>query len=728
VSVYDLVVGDEIYSYFEGERIVAKVKSTYIDSRVEARELVTLTTVSGNTLTLTADEPVYVPTAANFVLARELTSGRRVQTTGGEEPIIKIDSVVRQEVIYTINTDHESHNYFANGILVHNYDQGSYYKQGSYGCFAGDTLIATPNGDVSISELAVGDEIYSSLEGERIVTRLSNLLVQDGVTESANDFDRFPLFEVLFTDGSTLSVTGNHPLYSETKGGWLAVELFSVGDKVAAPDGTKEIASIERTADMPVVYNLETDHKSQNYYADGILAHTGLESRDGTVHSALVATPQGDVSVYDLAVGDEIYSYYEGERIVTRVQGTSIDSRVDARDLYTLTLAGGGAIVLTAGEPVYVPATDEYVDAEKVTIGIKVLTTRGPETVLAIERDTHQEVVYTITTDHESHNYFANGVLVHNYDQGSYYSQGSYYKQAAYYSQAAYAMPDLTPLPLSDFTVSDNTPTVGQTITLGAIVKNTGTANSVSFNNRFEITPNQTWDGYGINGDDARYTGLIPGLNVGANRAVSVNWTPTSPGTFYVRIRVDNEENVVESSEINNRTSYVAVTVSPAPPKPNVTIQVCDLGGGNCVSNGSTKAITTGNEVEVRWNATNATSCNAVSGAGYSTGGTVSGTDTTITEPAEGTNDTYRVTCQNGSQSTTESVTVVTNPSLSPNLVPVSGSIVLNGGTLAEGSNVSFRARHRWYRIIPQQLHIQVGHKWGMDAISRKCTICDVSS
>ncbi len=92
------------------------------------------------------------------------------------------------------------------------------------------------------------------------------------------------------------------------------------------------------------------------------------------------------------------------------------------------------------------------------------------------------------------------------------------------------------------------------------------------------------------------------------------------------------------------------------------TMMVCDVGGGNCVSHGGTKTIDEGDQVEVRWNDTNAQSCTKVSGPADLNVASTNGVDATVAEPGPGNATTITIRCTNGSGSNEGTVIVATNP------------------------------------------------------------------
>ena len=143
-------------------------------------------------------------------------------------------------------------------------------------CVTGDTRIQTPQGPRPIEELEAGDSIYSVDEytGERVIAQIKRMFIHDGVSDPLPDYDTSPLLHVAFDDGSDLRITANHPAFSADEGQWKPLSLFRVGETMFNEAREKKmIVSITELEDEPVVYNLETNHKTHNYFADGTLIH-----------------------------------------------------------------------------------------------------------------------------------------------------------------------------------------------------------------------------------------------------------------------------------------------------------------------------------------------------------------------------------------------------------------------------------------------------------------------
>ena len=141
-------------------------------------------------------------------------------------------------------------------------DTGGGGGGGSGTCFLAGTLVATPNGPRAIETLRVGDPIVSmeTERGERVIARVAR--VYHHPAEAIRGYLVINAF---------LRVTSDHPLYSSA--GWKPAGDLTIGEPLRAWDGWLFVTSIERV-DTPVpTYNLETDHATHNYFADGVLVH-----------------------------------------------------------------------------------------------------------------------------------------------------------------------------------------------------------------------------------------------------------------------------------------------------------------------------------------------------------------------------------------------------------------------------------------------------------------------
>ena len=130
-----------------------------------------------------------------------------------------------------------------------------------------------------------------------------------------------------------------------------------------------------------------------------------------------IATPSGEKAIESIAVGEAVYSWdAEAKEVV--VGAVTRTKRRAGKRVGTLTFEDGRTVDVTGNHPFYVVRTGEWVEAARLEPGTVVLELRNgavAETRLVAKTEFAREaVVYdlTVTTHHD---YFAAGVLVHNY-------------------------------------------------------------------------------------------------------------------------------------------------------------------------------------------------------------------------------------------------------------------------------------------------------------------------
>jgi hypothetical protein len=134
-----------------------------------------------------------------------------------------------------------------------------------------------------------------------------------------------------------------------------------------------------------------------------------------------IATPRGPRPIEDLAIGDAVFSYDTTRAAI--VERPVIDVlRKRSREIFSVR-AGELAIAgVTAEHPFWDVRSSRWVKAEELTLGHQLLGWLGQGSTKAIpvselrrERTYADVDVFNITVGGgEEHNYFAEGLLVHN--------------------------------------------------------------------------------------------------------------------------------------------------------------------------------------------------------------------------------------------------------------------------------------------------------------------------
>jgi hypothetical protein len=142
---------------------------------------------------------------------------------------------------------------------------GDYNERVNYGwtenvmCFLSGTKVDIVDGDVSIEDLQIGDEVKTyDLKNRKHK--------KSKVTETyKHNVDGYLIINDI------IKTTYYHPFYSE--GEWIKAGELSIGDKILHVDGAEhKVSSIETFDDNVDVYNIEVDG-THNYFAEGYLVH-----------------------------------------------------------------------------------------------------------------------------------------------------------------------------------------------------------------------------------------------------------------------------------------------------------------------------------------------------------------------------------------------------------------------------------------------------------------------
>ncbi|HVK67144.1 MAG TPA: Hint domain-containing protein [Polyangium sp.] len=126
-----------------------------------------------------------------------------------------------------------------------------------------------------------------------------------------------------------------------------------------------------------------------------------------------VTTPRGEVAIERLRPGDAVIGY-DVENSARRVLQVRRLAEREERPVATFRLSNGEELRVTAEHPIFVVGRG-YVHARALEIGDVLLGADGAPVTLDAHTDFgHRATVYDLSVD-GLHNYFAGGVLVHNY-------------------------------------------------------------------------------------------------------------------------------------------------------------------------------------------------------------------------------------------------------------------------------------------------------------------------
>lgn len=274
----------------------------------------------------------------------------------------------------------------------------------AHNCFPAGTKITMADGSVkNIEDVKAGDKLLTINENtlEQSEGRVGDVLVKK---------DRL-LFEFKLEDGGVIKSTSHHRYFVKGKS-WLTAQDIQVGDVLVRSNGDDvKVESIEQHEGEFEVFHIIDVKDNHTYYAEDILVHNYKRC---FIAGTEITLANGDVkNIEDVAVGEEVLTYNEDKKeteagVVGDLKKHEVDSVI------RLTLDNVNVIVTTEEHPFYV------VDAGWVKAGdlqpLDVcLREDGKESLISsVEVLEEKHEVFNLLSVSGNHNFFANGILVHN--------------------------------------------------------------------------------------------------------------------------------------------------------------------------------------------------------------------------------------------------------------------------------------------------------------------------
>lgn len=310
-------------------------------------------------------------------------------------------------------------------------------------CFLAGTRVSSPQGDIMIELLQVGDSVYAidPETGERFEASVSGIWKK----EEAGYLD------VRTDDGSAVLSTASHPFYDVRSGDFLELGRFETGDILmqSGEHGAYPVRIIQMDVyrQSVTVYHLTVDHSLHTFSANGFIVHnktptvtpspqvTFTPTPHPTITSTFTSTPSitptmwcflkgtrvlsplGEIPIERLSVGDQVYAVnpINGERFEASVTEMWIKQENGFLDISS---EDGNDVRVTRSHPFYDIGTGEFLEIGQFDVGDKLVRSESDRVVpVEITRiDQHSDIVtvYHLTVDHPLHTFIADGYIVHN--------------------------------------------------------------------------------------------------------------------------------------------------------------------------------------------------------------------------------------------------------------------------------------------------------------------------
>jgi intein/homing endonuclease len=351
----------------------------------------------------------------------DATKHKLINLTGG---LINISSSVIEILdgeykTYIVDMESTDTYFLSNGELS--------VKIVTHNCFPSGTKITLSDGtQKNIEDLTLNDKLltYNELTGEKSEGAIGNIVKKK----------EHLLIRHKTNDGNEVKSTALHKFYVKGKG-WIAAQDIVLDDILLNKDGNETIVVEKETIVGEVeVYHIMDVKDNHTYYAENLLVHN-LKYGGGGGGSCFVAgtkVTMGDGSeknIEDVIEGDVVVSFNEStlQNEVKNVIGLKTPIH---NDLVKYEFANQTSITSTFDHPFYVNdlelasytpfLTNKRYELNKEVRQIKAsdmvyLSNGVSRTAIKdiIELDEKDTQTYIITVE-DNHNFYANGILVHN--------------------------------------------------------------------------------------------------------------------------------------------------------------------------------------------------------------------------------------------------------------------------------------------------------------------------
>jgi len=306
-----------------------------------------------------------------------------------------------------------------NGLITHNAP-----------CFVAGTKITLLGGEYkNVEDVNVNDVVlsYNFTDGKvepQTVKGIGSKEVKETVLYT-------------FEDNTSLQCTLDHPLYSKEHG-WvskspdytlgkygLTTTETEVGFKIQKQDGSEvSVTSVELIKEPTIVYNVTVVEQNHNFFANEFLVH----NRACFVSGTKIELENGEhKSIEDIKVGDSVLTLNEDTQELEGKMVYEVLTPIHS-SLVTFVLDNGTEVTSTDDHPYYSEhlkikshnpekTNSDYDLPREVTllsISDDIKTKDGFAKILDIKvNDTKETQTYLLRVE-DNHNYFANGLLVHN--------------------------------------------------------------------------------------------------------------------------------------------------------------------------------------------------------------------------------------------------------------------------------------------------------------------------
>jgi len=265
-------------------------------------------------------------------------------------------------------------------------------------CFIGGTEILMADGSYKpIEEISVGEYVisYDNITRKDIASKVIKTIINP--PGSVSDY-------IIIING-VVGVTPTHPFLINRE--WQAIGNARIGDNMTDVNGENlSITSLERVYEKVLTYNLEVEN-THNYYAADLRVHN-VCFLAGT---KIIMADNNYKNIEDVKDGDYVVSYDEktNEKVISKVTKTIAHNISEMGDYYLIV---NNKIKATPNHPFLI--NREWQEIGNAKIGDNMIDINGENlSITSLERVYEKVLTYNLEVEN-THNYYAEEVLVHN--------------------------------------------------------------------------------------------------------------------------------------------------------------------------------------------------------------------------------------------------------------------------------------------------------------------------
>jgi hypothetical protein len=435
VSLSELVIGNKYQSYFvsgspdtdnalvfsqwthegsefpSGSYVTSSVLINSIQNKVNKNVVVHIQTADSASFRATGNQHLLVYDTIDDNLTYKTTTEiddtrhQFVKLDGTLSDITSNDIEVLEGEHYTYQLDFEE----VDTYILH--EGGLNIKIVAHNaCFPAGTEITLENGDVkNIEDIQEGDSLVSyDIDGKEFTS---------GRVSKVNKSIQEDLVELQTESGEVLKSTLGHRIY--TSNGWRDAKDLRDGDILLNSKGEEtKISKVDILKGEFEVYHIMNVGNDHTYFANGLLVHNwsgALQPAGGCfIAGTKVSLPSGDIkNIEDILVGEEVLTYNEesGEQEVGKVGDLKTH---EVTQIIRLTLDNENIINTTEEHPFFVEGKGWVKAGELQPLDVCKKVDGNESLISTVEVLEETHTVYNLLSVSENHNFYVNGILVHN--------------------------------------------------------------------------------------------------------------------------------------------------------------------------------------------------------------------------------------------------------------------------------------------------------------------------